>query len=318
MPSRVAPVSYAAELAALAPSDDLGGESPLADILVPPTRSSLARSGWERVLVEQYESEGESWEGEKELPYHVLGFLVRPPRLLACRADDEPMRSSRPAAGHLVIVPAGRSHWCAWEGPLEFLVTYVSPGILARTVHDDGLDAGRCDLAYRFGQYDTGMASILFALRRALIDDGREDRLYVDTLAAELAVKLLRGYGTAPLRLKEYRQGLSREKMRVVLDYMNASLDRNVTLGELASLVDMSQYHFLRLFRASSGRTPHRYLVERRVEVAKSLLLRDDVSLAEVAYRVGFADQSHFTRHFRRIVGAPPGQLRRTRRPTNG
>lgn len=263
------------------------------------------------MLVEQYETEG--WEGEKQLPVHVLGFVVQPPRLLACRPDDEPVRSARPATGHLIVIPAGRSHWSAWEGPIEFLVTYVSPGILARTVHDDGLDAARCDLVYRFGAHDPEVASLLFALRAALIDDGIEDRLYVDILAAELAVKLLRNYGAAPLRLREYRQGLSREKMRVVLDYLNAFLDRNVTLGELARLVDMSQYHFLRLFRASSGRTPHRYLVERRVEVAKTMLLREDVSLAEVACRVGFTDQSHLTRHFHRIVGTPPGRLRRAR-----
>jgi AraC family transcriptional regulator len=73
----------------------------------------------------------------------------------------------------------------------------------------------------------------------------------------------------------------------------------------------MSPYHFLRLFRDSSGLTPHQYLVYRRVEMAKSMLLRDDLSVAEVAQRLGFADQSHFTRHFRRLTGAPPGQLGR-------
>jgi AraC-like DNA-binding protein len=69
--------------------------------------------------------------------------------------------------------------------------------------------------------------------------------------------------------------------------------------------------------RVSCGKTPHQYLVERRVEVAKSILLRDDVPLAEVAYRLGFADQSHFTRHFRRITGASPGRLRRAHRPAH-
>src|SRR4029077_16862782 len=115
-------------------------------------------------------------------------------------------------------------------------------------------------------------------------------------------------------RLRLFRHGLSRTKMRVVLDYMNAHLDRNIELAELAGLVDLSQFHFLRLFRLASGATPHHYLVRRRVEVATSILLHEDVTLAEVAYRLGFSDQTPFTRHFRRITGTPPGRLRRDRR----
>lgn len=302
-----------ASVAAHEPAQHLAARSPLAHILGAPLMSSAARPGWDRILVELRRSD--DWEGEARLPFHLVGCVLRPPRHLACRLDSGRVRAGHPAVGELIVVPARRNHWAAWAGGYEFLVAYLAPDTLVRAVRDDGLDADGFDLSYQFRAHDAEVASLLLALRHELASSGTEDRLYVDTLGVQLAVKLLRDYGTAPLHLREYRHGLSRAKMRIVLDYLNAYLDRNISLAELADLVDMSRYHFLRLFRASSGRTPHRYLVERRVEVAKTILLREDVPLAEIAYRVGFADQSHFTRHFRRITGAPPGRLRRQRQP---
>jgi AraC family transcriptional regulator len=291
----------------------LTAASPIAEFFVPPVLSSAARPGWDRVLVELHASD--AWEGEARLPFHLVSFLLRPPRRLVCRLEDGPVRGARPGVGGVTVIPAGRSHWGAWEGHADFLLVYLAPDLLARAVHDDGLDADRFDLGYCFQAHDAEIASLVLSLRSQLTSPGIEDHLYVDTLAVQLAVHLLRDYGTAPLRLRAYRHGLSRTHMRVVLDYLNAYLHRNIQLAELADLVEMSQFHFLRLFRAACGKTPHQYLVERRVEVAKAILLREDVPLAEVAYRVGFADQSHFTRHFRRIIGAPPGRLRREHRP---
>jgi AraC family transcriptional regulator len=287
--------------------------SPVADFFFPPVSSSAARPGWDRVLVELHRVE--SWEGEACLPFHLVSLVLRPARRLVCRLDGGRARSIRPAVAECSIIPAGRSHWGSWEGHNEFLLAYVSPDTLAGVVRDDGLEADRFELDYGFQVHDPQLASLLLALASQLANSGTEDRLYVDTLGVQLGVHLLRRYGTTPLRLRAYPHGLSRAKMRVVLDYLNAYLDQNIHLADLAHLVEMSPFHFLRLFRLSCGKTPHQYLVERRVEVAKTILLREDVPLADVAYRVGFADQSHFTRHFRRITGAPPGRLRRERRP---
>jgi len=287
-------------------------ESPLAGVFVPPVMTSAARPGWNRVLVELHQID--AWEGAASIPFHMVSLMLQPPGQLHCRLEGGRTLSNRLAAGDLVVVPAGQMHWAAWDDHNSFLLAYVSPDTLARAVSDDGLETDRFDLAYRFPAHDAEIASLLFALRTQLANPGCEDALYVDTIGVQLAVDLLRSHGTAPLRMREYRGGLSRAKLRLVLDYLNAYLDRNISLPELANLAEMSQFHFLRLFRASAGKTPHRYLIGRRVEVARSILLHEDVPLAEVAYRVGFADQSHLTRHFRRIVGVPPGSLRRQRR----
>ena len=71
----------------------------------------------------------------------------------------------------------------------------------------------------------------------------------------------------------------------------------------------MSPYHFMRLFKKSTGKSPHQYVIEARVRKAKDLLATGKLSVCEAAYRVGFVDQSHLTRHFKRIFGLPPKAL---------
>ena len=274
-----------------------------------PLASSARRVGWERLLVELHRMP--SGEGELRVPQLMLSLTLEPARNVTGRLDGGHARSGRGAPGSLFIVPPGRSHWCAGDGPATFLALYLDREALVQAVRDDGLEPDRVEIAYRFLAFDPDLASLAFSLHDQLVGPDAEDRLYVDTLSVQLAVQMLRRHGTTPLRLRSYRGGLSRAKMRAVLDYLNGHLCRNVHLAELADLVEMSPFHFLRLFRESSGLTPHQYLVHRRVEVARSMLLRDELSLAEVAQRVGFSDQSHFTRHFRRLTGAPPGQLRR-------
>nr|WP_276603744.1 AraC family transcriptional regulator [Nannocystis pusilla] len=92
---------------------------------------------------------------------------------------------------------------------------------------------------------------------------------------------------------------------------MQEHLGAPVGLRELATLGGMSQAHFSRAFKASTGVPPHRWQLNARVERAQQLLLRADVSLADIALQLGFVDQSHLTRVFRRVVGATPSAWRR-------
>jgi AraC family transcriptional regulator len=79
----------------------------------------------------------------------------------------------------------------------------------------------------------------------------------------------------------------------------------------MAAVARLSPYHFARQFKAATGVPPHQYVITRRVERAKELLQAGaDLSLAEVASRAGFSDQSVFCRHFKRAVGVTPGQFR--------
>ncbi len=109
------------------------------------------------------------------------------------------------------------------------------------------------------------------------------------------------------------RGGLAPSALRRVLDHIDAHLGENMSLEALASRTHLSAYHFARTFKQSVGVSPHRYVLEQRVSKAQELLSRTALPLSSIARTVGFSDQSHFSRCFRRLVGATPSDFRRAR-----
>jgi AraC family transcriptional regulator len=133
------------------------------------------------------------------------------------------------------------------------------------------------------------------------------DRMYGEALSTALAVHLLREYGAAVLGPKRNYGGLPREKLVRAVEYIQDQLDKNLTVSGIAQAVYMSPHHFTQLFKESTGQSPYQYVVEARVRKAKQLLTTGKFTISEVAHHVGFADQSHLTRHFKRVFGLPPG-----------
>lgn len=114
--------------------------------------------------------------------------------------------------------------------------------------------------------------------------------------------------GAAPQSL-----AISPLRLRRVLDYIEASLgERSLSLAEIAAVAHLSPFHFSRAFKSATGTAPHRFVVERRVDRAKTLLADPDISLAEIAAAVGFANQAHFSTMFRRLTSMSPRQYRQT------
>lgn len=104
---------------------------------------------------------------------------------------------------------------------------------------------------------------------------------------------------------------LSPERRKKVLEFIEASLSKHITLADIASAAAMSPYHFTRAFRATMGITPVRFVWARRVVMAKTMLRDKRMPIAEVAFACGFGDQSHFTTAFRMGTGATPAQYRK-------
>src|SRR5258708_36127189 len=141
------------------------------------------------------------------------------------------------------------------------------------------------------------------------------NRMYGEALSTALACHLLREYSAAVLGPKRQYGGLPREKLARAVEYIQDQLDTELTVSGIAKAVYMSPYHFTRLFKESTGQSPYQYVVDARVRKAKELLTTGKFTISEAARQVGFVDQSHLTRHFKRVFGLPPKKLLNRRRP---
>ena len=136
------------------------------------------------------------------------------------------------------------------------------------------------------------------------------DHILVDALNTALAVRMVRHFIDPAKIAPPPSNGLSRERLQRVRDYIEAHLGDRLTLADLAEVVCLSPYHFSRSFKLALGIGPQHYVIQRRLERAKTLIRRTDQPLAWVALEAGFTDQSHLTSVFRRETGVTPGQFR--------
>jgi AraC family transcriptional regulator len=189
---------------------------------------------------------------------------------------------------------------------------HLAPQLLARVAAEDfDLDPDRVALPAVGALSHPQLQAAVLALQAELTSGGAGGRLLAESLGNVLAVHLLRQFA-APRQAGPRPGGaLPKGKLRAVLEYIEEHLDGELTLDDLAAVAHLSPFHFARLFKHSTGLPPHQYVVARRVERAKGLLRGGGgLALADVAAEVGFASQSHLTRHFRRLVGVTPGRFR--------
>jgi AraC family transcriptional regulator len=155
------------------------------------------------------------------------------------------------------------------------------------------------------------LRAAMWAVDAELTASGAGGPLAAESLANVLAVGLIR-HVLAPAPPKRRRDGaLPLRRLRAVVEYIEEHLDTGPTLEQMAAATRLSIYHFTRQFKVATGLPPHQYVILRRVERAKELLLSGTaLSLAEVAARAGFSDQSQISHHLKRLVGVTPGEFR--------
>ena len=134
--------------------------------------------------------------------------------------------------------------------------------------------------------------------------------LAVHSLEYETAQEIVDAYLSATLAPIEVVGGLPPRRLQKVFSHIRENIARDLSVTELAQVVGMSQYYFSKLFKMSTGTTPHQYVMRQRVERAQEILRETQTVLAEVATQVGFETQSHFTSVFRKLVGATPKHYR--------
>ena len=191
----------------------------------------------------------------------------------------------------------------------NLLILALDPVFVSRVAEKLEFDTDRIELIEQRRSADPTLHYIAMALRAGVQSGDALDRMYGEGLSTALAAHLLREYGAATLKPKIGNGGLTREKLLRAVEYIQNQLDTELTVSGIAHAVGMSPNYFGKLFKESTGQAPHQFVVEARVKKAKELLTTGKFNISEAAHQVGFVDQSHLTRHFKRVFGLPPKRL---------
>ena len=188
---------------------------------------------------------------------------------------------------------------------------------IPRTALDEFADENhgcRCKtLSWPAGQVDPKLKNLASCLVPALDPGIDSSELYVDHLVLAAHAYIARTYGGITVVPFTRRGGLARWQLNRALEMLKANMDGQIGLSEVARECKLSVSHFVRAFKQTMGQPPYRWLLQQRIDTAKSLLLHADLPMVEIALKCGFADQACFIRAFRKLLGTTPGEWRRAR-----
>jgi AraC family transcriptional regulator len=207
------------------------------------------------------------------------------------------------------IIPPGTLHSINWNRRATLVHIYLSD-VFFRDVFQDAADGISSRLSPSLLVRDPFLVELSKWLHREL-EIGSANELFTKSVATLTATHLVRTYSSKPNTVTVYRGGLGPRREKRVRQYIQDHLDTQLALDDLASVAEVSPNYFISLFRQSVGMTPHRFVIQQRVERAQKLIAQTKLALIEIAHRCGFQDQSQFTTAFRRHVGVTPGQYKR-------
>ena len=241
-----------------------------------------------------------------EASYQQHGIVVHfKPEYNSLRRLGDVVEVENVNFGDIAIIPATVNHWQRIETKVsEGIILAIEPQIIANLARET-VDPDRVELLPTFAKPDPLIQGIALNLK-ANLDSNSYDKLFAESLFNTLSLHLLRNYSTRSLDLREYSQGIAPFKLKQVLDLIGDRLSEEISIEQMADYLDLSPFHFCRQFKKSVGITPHQYVMQQRVDLAKRMLKRQTIPLSEVAFDCGFSNQSHLGRVFKRYTGTTP------------
>ncbi|MBI4663291.1 MAG: helix-turn-helix transcriptional regulator [Verrucomicrobia bacterium] len=235
---------------------------------------------------------------------HVIFLHLQTPATMELK-NGERFHETRILPGQLGIRPALSPFSIRCRDSGECLVVSLEQNFLACATCELG-NGDSAELVFAHGIEDSFLQAVCLALKADVESGWQGGRLYGESLATALAVHLVKNHSARGAQVREFRGGLAKYQLRRALEYINEHLAEEISLKSLAAIADLSPFHFARMFKQSTGLAPHQYLLKCRVGRAKELLLDTNASIADVALRLGFCDQSHLSTHFKRSYGVTP------------
>ena len=258
----------------------------------------------------------------EEAPFHATESAIRHPSLIYHLT--RPTEVTRKLAGarpektligprRICLTPGNAVAQWRHNGHPEILQIYLRQSIFESVCGEMyGCDPAAAEMTPRFAIADPLLEQLAVAIHAALGDGTAEDGLYIDTLAQMIAVHLARFHSarSRPLRLAA-PDGIAGWRVRRLAAYIEEHLEGDLSLEAMAAEVEVSPLYLARAFKTATGRSPHQYVLARRLERAKELLRNTDTPIVEVALAAGFSSQSHLSNWFGRLVGLSPAVYRR-------
>jgi AraC family transcriptional regulator len=157
---------------------------------------------------------------------------------------------------------------------------------------------------------DPRLSALVAAARAEMVAGFPSGRLFMDSVEQAMAVTLVEGHAVRHRPVQIYRGGLGSARLRRIKELVHAKMGDDLSLDEMAQSIGLSTAHFARMFRKSTGETPHQFVLRQRVERAKAMLRVPDARVLDVAVACGFTTQQHFAQVFRDVCGVSPTQYR--------
>ncbi|HXC95495.1 MAG TPA: AraC family transcriptional regulator [Edaphobacter sp.] len=246
-----------------------------------------------------------------ELQSVLVAIHVGPAAKISCRRGGE-RHSGSAVHGDIDIIPARISaRWEIHDQNDTALILGIPPSLLDTVAEEQGFDSRRVEIRNRFQIRDAQLENICWALKAEMESNYPSGRLYVNSLGVSVASRLISTYSSVALRPIAQSGGLGGRRYKQTLAYIEDHLSEDLSLTRIASVSGVSPSHFKTLFRESAGVPLHQYVVQRRIERAKDLLMQGKLSIAEIALATGFSHQSHLARHMRRSAGLSPRAMKR-------
>ena len=265
---------------------------------------SSNKSPWKGILLEEYPGTGIEILDVANTRHMVIVQLDQP-ATVEFKENGGAFRTLHMQPGQVALVPAMSPFSARSRNAGAFVALGLEPQFLQLAAHEL-IDPERMELTMRVAFDDPLLRQITLALKREAEAGCPGGRCYGETLANAVAVYLVSHFATRPVSLRETGRGLARYQLNRAIEFVHAHLSDDISLESLAGAAGLSAFHFARLFKRSTGVSPHQYVLRCRVERARGLLMRAKASIAEVAVEVGFCDQSHLAAHFKRVYGVSP------------
>jgi AraC family transcriptional regulator len=237
-------------------------------------------------------------------PEQVLAMVLRPGSIEIGPRRTE-LTEFRYVAGEMILPRRQEGKW----------VGLVNVPYLQLSISDGPLMAANGEVELRMYRKfaDPRLRALVSSVHAETVGGFPRGRLFLDSIEQEIATALVDGHAVRRHSVQIYQGGLGSARLRKIKELIDANMEDDLSLDEMAQSVGLSTAHFARMFRKSTGETPHQFVRRQRVERAKSILRDHDTRVLDVAVTCGFKTQQHFAQVFRDLCGVSPTEYRQAR-----